>query len=234
MTPLIAKVNVKRISINQEHVDDFVDEVAAEIKANIYVDGELRSVLGTSPHKLLELGLGYILAHKLSIPDEHYIKVQGTDILIEKVVETGRECKLNEEEIKLSKNTIFRVLKEVMNRADLFKRTGCFHVAAITTLNGDIIDLVEDISRHCAFYKVVGSVYRKGIDFSKTLIVMSSRASSDLIEGITNICIPIAIFRGAPTLKSIELSDKHSITLIAHAREDRANIYTRPSRILLT
>lgn len=233
MLPPIAKVNVKRISIDQGHVDNFVDEVATEVKANIYINGKLRDVLSTSPNKFLELGLGYALAHRFTILGEYCVNVRGTDIFIENTVKTIKECKLDEENIKLSKDTVFRVFKEVIDRANLFKRTGCFHVAAIVTLSGDIIDFVEDISRHCALYKVIGSVYRKNIDFGRTFIVMSSRASSDLVEGIANACIPIAVFRGAPTLKSIEISERRSITLLAHVREGRANIYTKPNRILI-
>lgn len=235
MSSIVANVNAKRISVAQGDVNDFVDEVATEVKVGVYMDGMLMNVLSTSPYRLLELGLGYLLAHKFDILDERLIKVQGTNIYIKNAVKACRECKLDEEKLKVSKDTIFQVFKEVLDKAKLFRRTGCFHVAAIATLDGDIIDFVEDISRHCAFYKVVGGTYRKGVqDLSKTFIVMSSRASSSIVEGIANVCIPVAVFRGAPTLNAIEVSNRCSITLIAHMREGRANIYTKPDRILYT
>ncbi|MEM1525774.1 MAG: formate dehydrogenase accessory sulfurtransferase FdhD [Ignisphaera sp.] len=232
MSSIIANVNAKRISIVQGDIVDFIDEVATEVKVSIYIDGMLVNIFSTSPYRLLELGLGYILAHKFNILDERYIRVQGTDIYIENVTKAFNECKLKEENVKVPKDTVFQVFREILDKARLFRRTGCFHVAAIAKLSGDIIDFVEDISRLCAFYKVIGGAYRKGVDLGKTFIVMSSRASSSIVEGIANVCIPIAVFRGAPTLNAIEVSNRFSITLIAHMREGRANIYTKPERIL--
>ncbi|MEM0489652.1 MAG: formate dehydrogenase accessory sulfurtransferase FdhD [Ignisphaera sp.] len=225
-------VDVKRIDLDKNIVVDIIDEIANEVIVNIYIQGRLAVSIPTSPYMFLELGLGYALTHGLYV-DETRIIVKNLDIMLNGVLKKVMICKDNKNVNKIDAQSVYRLFKEVMNKANLFKRTGCFHVAAIASLDGYILDLVEDISRHCALYKVVGKVFQRGIDFSKSIVIMSSRAASELIEGIANICIPIAVFRGAPTERAIEIAKRNGITLIAHVRENKMNVYTGFERILL-
>lgn len=223
----LAVVRVKRVNIYGDMID-IDDEVATEVGVSIYVDNKFSAFLYSSPGMLLELGLGYALSHGFDIT-EHDINVSDSSILIYSN-DKNRKCILPKN-IKVKLSTIFNVFNEVIAKAVLFKKTGCFHVVAISTLGGEIIELVEDISRHSALYKAIGSVYRRGIDLCRVIVVMSSRANQKILLNIANLCIPIAIFRGAPTLGAIDIAKKFSITLIAHIREGRANIYSEINRI---
>lgn len=222
--------NIKIVQVYADRrVSEIVDDVATEVKVKIYIDDVLRAFLDTSPHMLLELGLGYALSNRLQI-DEQRILVENFDVKLYKAMEVSRSCRYHDN-LVMDIDTIFYVFKNIMGRASMFKKTGCFHVVAIATIDGKVIDVVEDISRHCALYKIIGSAYRKGIDFRKSVIVLSSRATGSLMEGIANVCIPIAIFRGAPTLNAIDIARRNSITLIAHVKKDRINIYSRIERV---
>lgn len=230
MEALLSYVNTKRIDILKNATEDTIDEVATEVYVNIYIDGILKDVLTTSPYKLLELGLGYALTHGLYV-NESNVCIADLNIVLRNVIKADRKCG-GSKNIRIDVSSIFKIFGEVMGKAILFKRTGCFHIAAIATPSGEIVDHVEDVSRHCALYKVIGSAYRKGIDLSETVLIMSSRVTLDLMRSIANVCIPIAIFRGAPTLNAIEVAREASITLIAHVRGGRANVYSEVHRIL--
>lgn len=210
---------------------EVVDDVATEVEVGIYVGGVPKVFLSTSPHMFLELGLGYALANRLLV-DESCVRVEGTVVELCRAVEVARSCSFTEGPV-VDVDVVFRFFDEVMGRATLFRRTGCFHVAAIAVADGGVIDVVEDVSRHCALYKVIGSAYRRGVDFRRSIIIMSSRAAEGLMKSIANVCIPIAVFRGAPTLNAIDIARKNSITLIAHVRGDRFNVYSGADRVRL-
>lgn len=226
---LITITDIKRLFLSGE-IRDEVDEVALEIIVRIFIMNELKACYRTSPHKLLELGVGYALTNKYKLLNVHDIEVKDNDIFIHNIDEIDYMCKPGD--VKIDRRKVFELFEKAMNKALFFKKTGCFHVASIATVYGDIVDVVEDVSRECALYKVLGSAYMKGIDFTKSVIIMSSRASSKFIENLSNLCIPITIFRGAPTFEAVNLARKSSITLIAHVREGRANVYSGSWRIV--
>lgn len=234
MTETISKVVVKRVNLIENKIIEEIDEIANEVIVNIYTRDKLVASVATSPHMFLELGLGYALTHGLWV-NEFNIIVKDMNIVISDVEKNNVYCSdMESRDRVVDVWKIYEIFKEVMNKASLFKKTGCFHVAAAVFLDSSVVvDIVEDISRHCALYKVVGKVLRKGLDFNKIMIIMSSRAASELVESIAGLCIPIAVFRGAPTSKAIEIARKKHITLIAHVRENRMNIYSGFERIAI-
>uniref|UniRef100_A0A7C2ZCF2 Formate dehydrogenase accessory sulfurtransferase FdhD n=1 Tax=Ignisphaera aggregans TaxID=334771 RepID=A0A7C2ZCF2_9CREN len=231
MAQSVCRVRISRLSASGgfSEVDD---EVAREVDVELHIGSVDRVYLGTSPHRLLELALGYALTHKIGV-DEQGISISGERIFMYSARKVEGTCRFPGKDVGLAADLLFKIFDDVMRRAELFRRTGCFHVAAIATLDGEIVELVEDVSRHCALYKAIGGAYRKGIDFGRSIAVLSSRASRSIVECIANVCIPIAIFRGAPTLEAVEVARKRDLTLIAHVRGSRANVYSGIERIRL-
>lgn len=209
-------------------VEDVVDVVAVEVQVEIYVNGVREAVLETSPGLIEELGVGYARARGFSI-ESIYTGSGRVDMNVNPV--KASMPGVHAASFTVGVESVFRAVENVLSKAKLFRETGCFHAAALASADGNVIELVEDISRHCALYKLIGRVSRMGMDTRDKIAVMSSRAASLLIEAIASLAIPVAVFRGAPTARAIERARDLNITLVAHTGRDKFNIYTHGYRI---
>ena len=208
-----------------------VDSVAEEVEARVYVDGVEVLRIGTAPHMLKELGIGCALAKGFDISNVQVVVEKSSILLFYAVPGALRECRCRSDVIVRGEK-ILEMFSIAEKRAEMFRQTGCFHFTALFTADGDLIELVEDVSRLGALLKLLGVAYTKGVDFCKAILIASSRAGHEMIKTASFICIPIAAFRGAPTRKAIETARSCNMTLIAHIRNGRFSIYSGFHRIL--
>jgi FdhD protein len=109
--------------------------------------------------------------------------------------------------------------------------TGCFHGAALS--DGEkILVFAEDIGRHNAVDKVIGHAILAKIPFSKKIMFVSCRLSSEIVSKCSRWGIPILVSRAAATDLAIEIAETSGMTLVGFARGDHMNIYTNPHRIM--
>jgi len=212
-------------------LEKIVDRVAEEVEARVYIDGVEVLRISTAPSMLRELGVGYALVKGFDISEAQVIVERGNVMLFYATLGASRECKCSDD-VAVSAEKIFEMFSVAERRAELFKQTGCFHFAALFTVDGELVELVEDVSRLGALLKLIGRAYSEGVDFRKTVLVMSSRAAQEMIKTATSVCIPIVAFRGAPTGKAVEVARSCNATLIAHIRGDRYSIYSGFHRVL--
>ena len=121
--------------------------------------------------------------------------------------------------------------EEFRQKADLFKLTGCVHSAALSDAQ-KILIFTEDIGRHNAVDKVIGTAIIEGIVFSKKIMLVSGRLSSEMAYKCALWGIPILASRTAPTDLAVRIAEDAGLTLIGFVRGDRMNIYTNPQRII--
>ena len=106
-----------------------------------------------------------------------------------------------------------------------FRETGGVHGAAIVDSAGRLRSLREDIGRHNAVDKVIGSVLREGGSLRDSLLVVSSRAGFEIAQKAVVAGIPALISVGAASSSAIDLARRFNLTLIGFAREGRFNVY---------
>ena len=111
-------------------------------------------------------------------------------------------------------------------------RTGCTHRAALAE-GGEIIFFAEDIGRHNAIDKVIGSAILDGEGFGGRMMLSTGRLTSEIVSKCTGWGLPIIASRGAPSLRALEIAEEAGVTLVGFLRGGRFNVYTRPERILL-
>lgn len=123
-------------------------------------------------------------------------------------------------------------MKNFQKESKLFKETGGCHGAAIYTLDGKLIDLKEDIGRHNAIDKVIGTMILKNQEIHDKILATSGRLTGDSVLKAVRAEIPIVSSLSAAIESGIRLAFAYDITLIGFVRGARFNIYSHPERII--
>jgi FdhD protein len=123
---------------------------------------------------------------------------------------------------------IIRTLPAVLEQAQTaFQATGSLHGAALVDRTGTLLTAREDVGRHNAADKVIGSLFRAAaLPAPDTILILSSRASFEIIQKAVMAGIPTVATVGGPTSLAIELAHDLGITLIGFLRDERFNVYT--------
>lgn len=154
---------------------------------------------------------------------------------IESIEDVMRDLPKREEtKFCLQHSSIGRAIDQLNSKQEMRAETGAVHAAALINANGDIELLREDVGRHNALDKLIGAAALANKATSHAAIVITSRVSVDLIQKVVVSGAPILIAVSTPTALAIRTAEGAGLTLIALARKDSFEIYTRPERVCLS
>jgi len=115
-----------------------------------------------------------------------------------------------------------------------FRHTGGTHGAALFDDAGELLLHREDVGRHNALDKLVGAWLRDAYPGSGDgFVVVSSRASFELVQKTVRAGFPMMVALGAATSLAVETARRFDLTLVGFARENRFNVYSNAERIAL-
>lgn len=117
-------------------------------------------------------------------------------------------------------------------RQKVFASTGGLHAAALFTSTGTLLAVREDIGRHNAVDKVIGwAIQEDLLPLQDSLLVVSSRASFELVQKAALAGIPLLAAVSAPSSLAVELAEESGVTVVGFVRGHSMNVYTRPDRV---
>ena len=114
----------------------------------------------------------------------------------------------------------------------IFEQTGGSHAAAIFNSTGEIVAVAEDLGRHNALDKAIGSVLLERGSVQGCGVVLSSRLSLEMVLKAVRAGLEVMLAVSAPTSLAIDVAQQFGVTLCGFVRAERATVYTHPDRIL--
>ncbi|GAB4491363.1 MAG: formate dehydrogenase accessory sulfurtransferase FdhD [Thermodesulfovibrionales bacterium] len=235
----------------REHVEDYV---AVEKRVRISVNGRYLVSLYCSPDMIREFVAGVVhneglisgpwCAERMSIVHGDEITVDipadGEPSRGERTITSGCAGGISiARKLPDEKNTdpalipatqVREIYSVFQRKADGYHMTGGVHSAALTD-GREILVFAEDIGRHNAVDKVIGSCLLEQIPFAGRMMLASGRLSSEIVTKCARAGIPFAVSRAAPTSLAVKIAAAAGITLVGFVRGGRMNVYSEPQRI---
>ncbi|HVP03036.1 MAG TPA: formate dehydrogenase accessory sulfurtransferase FdhD [Solirubrobacteraceae bacterium] len=244
-----------------EH-DGVHDAVAVEEPLEIRVDGEPLAVTMRTPGHDEELALGFLVGEGLLDPQAAAPPAGLAEDLAANVVEvrgpllrrppsrrfyTTSSCgvcgKGALEEVAvlapaaapgpvLSRERLGSLPDRLLAAQPAFARTGGVHAAGLFAVDGALVLAHEDVGRHNALDKVVGSALRAGmLPLHGYVLCVSGRLSFELVQKAALAGAPILVGVGAPSSLAVALAADRGMTLCGFARAGGVNVYSGPERV---
>ena len=115
-----------------------------------------------------------------------------------------------------------------------FAKTGGIHASGLFDKKGTVIALREDVGRHNALDKLIGSALKENLlDNSSQFLTCSGRLNFDLVQKALMANIGVLVGVGAPTSLAVDLAKKFNMTLVGFVKDKSFNIYSNNERIII-
>lgn len=131
------------------------------------------------------------------------------------------------------RESVLRMLPDTLRASQAgFAETGGMHAVGLFRSEGELVASREDVGRHNAMDKLVGAALQADeIPWSQRIVLLSGRASFELIQKAMMAGAPLVAAIGAPSTLAVEMAESAGITLVAFLRDGGCNVYCHPARV---
>jgi FdhD protein len=132
----------------------------------------------------------------------------------------------------IARSVIVALPERLRESQAAFERTGGLHAAGLFETDGRLVAVREDVGRHNALDKLIGSrVLVRELPLWDRILLVSGRVSFEIVQKAAVAGIPIVCAVSAPSDLAIRLADRLGVTLVGFLRDDGFNVYTHDGRI---
>ncbi|MCM2290438.1 MAG: formate dehydrogenase accessory sulfurtransferase FdhD [Sulfuritalea sp.] len=124
-----------------------------------------------------------------------------------------------------------KALAALHDAQQLFHLTGAVHAAAWCNFNGGVELVREDVGRHNALDKLIGALASQRRGFDGGFVLMTSRASYEIVQKAAAVGIAVVAAVSAPTGMAVRVAIESGVTLVGFVRGERHCVYSHPERV---
>jgi FdhD protein len=150
-------------------------------------------------------------------------------------IKTTCNTPINLTEITVNQSIIKLLPNKLRSKQNVFEYTGGLHACALFDISGNLVLIREDVGRHNALDKLIGAIFSKNEsanNFNNKILLLSGRASFELLQKAAMTGIQVVCAIGAPSSLAVQTALEFNITLIGFLRENRFNIYSHAWRVI--
>jgi FdhD protein len=136
--------------------------------------------------------------------------------------------------LNLPVNEMVSALTAIDEKQQLNKLTGAVHAAGWAKPGRGLLHVREDVGRHNALDKLIGLLHRIGEDPASGFVVITSRASYEVVQKAASVGISLLAAMSAPTGLAVRLAEEAGLTLVGFARRNQHVVYTHPEHLIHT
>jgi FdhD protein len=193
------------------------------------VDGEQR-------YNIVNVELREGLSLDLSPLERHFFTTSACGVCGKASLETLRlrEYPLIPKELKVPVEVIYSLPEQLRSAQRVFSATGGLHAAALFNTQGELLSVREDVGRHNALDKLVGSALLSGqLPLDNHILMVSGRSSFEILQKCLAAGVPIVCAVSAPSSLAVTLAKEFGITLVGFLRGERFNVYSGKERLAI-
>lgn len=214
-------------------------KIAVEEEFSLRLNGKPLVKMTLTPSFLEEWAVGYLFYKGLvnSKEDIEKVSVDGNNIVVsaaspgevEERLEGSRDTV--SADVSIAAQLVSKISTMLDGLSKTFKETGGTHIAVLFD-NGKPVVYMEDVGRHNAVDKVVGSCVLHNVETKGKILAVSGRITGEMVFKCLRAKIPILISPSAPLSKGLQTARMAGITLVGFARKRTFNVYTHPYRVV--
>lgn len=133
--------------------------------------------------------------------------------------------------LAIPREALWRAGASLEGRQPVNRETRAVHAAAWASAAGELVIVREDVGRHNALDKVIGALARAGIDAGTGFLVVTSRASYELVQKAAAAGVPLLAAVSRATGLAVRFADEAGVTLVGLLRGRTASVYTHAGRL---
>ncbi|MBI1930902.1 formate dehydrogenase accessory sulfurtransferase FdhD [Candidatus Poribacteria bacterium] len=143
-----------------------------------------------------------------------------------------RESPPIESDIRMEQDIFYQLNDRLRLAQPVFEQTGGLHAVGLFNTQGELQIIREDIGRHNAVDKVIGSaLLAEQLPLAEHILMVSGRASFEIVQKALFARIPVIVAVSAASSLAVELAQESQITLIGFMRGKSMTVYSYPERI---
>jgi FdhD protein len=255
------EIEILRLDLIEKKADRIKDFVAEERALHVFLNRTFYATIICSPSDLKELAIGHLLTEgivrsleeieevivnaetckvkiKLNVDFKKRIRISSNSlrvILSECGGESSQKLLRKLPKIKsglsVSAETILNSTSRLNSLAQIYRKTGGVHAAAIWTTDGTLIAVAEDVGRHNAVDKVIGMAVILKTDLQRCFLTLTGRLTEDIVLKSAMANLQVVASLAAATDSGIAMARKINMSLVGFVRGNRMNVYNAPERI---